>query len=199
MLKPALLLLLCSGLASAQPLAELRGLFQQACNQAQGQSPERLAVGARCEILGVMNEGLLRGQGDWNQFFQFYQVTQSQAVQVGLPQPMLGTWQQIERLMVEVGRSQGHPIGVTAATASTPTAPSGPLGEAARLAQALENQARRQKGSSSEALTALAKLRQDLSNNGNWAQSRRQFFLTRWGLGLSNQSFEALDRALDQL
>jgi hypothetical protein len=48
-------------------------------------------------------------------------------------------------------------------------------------------------------MAALSRLRQDLESQSNWQQSRRQFFLTRWGLGLPNQSFEALDRWLDQL
>lgn len=209
-----LLLLALSAPLWAQPqaqLSQLRDLIRNTISQAPPLEQERQPIIARLELLTVQADNLARGQGDWNNFFRFYQETQTVISRSGaLPGTLAGNWTQIQSLVSDIARGQGRSIGIVGLAyipgEVAPSLPADVVQRALAAAQQLESslgpepagaEARYRQARS--ALTALRKHLQTGTNLGQIVHDRRYFQVVRSALQLAPARFWELDQALDLL
>lgn len=172
--------------------------------QAQAAAGDVLA--ARFELMNAQAQALLRGQGDWEAFLRFYQVTQQQVARAGaLPPAVAQPWARIQAIMTEIGRQRGRPLPPLG---ERPVTSSGGESMGAALAALIELEgelvgpppgcdvARYQ-----DARKQLAELRRALQKGDGPAaiRARRRFYVSRSALQLPAARFWALDQALDRL
>jgi hypothetical protein len=209
-----LLFLALSGLLWAQPqvqLGQLRDLIRNTISQAPPLEPERQPIIARLELLTVQADNLARGEGDWNNFFRFYQETQIVIARSGaLPGTLAGNWTQIQNLVSDIARGQGRSIGIVGLAynpgESGPTLPPEVIGRALAAARQLEDSLGPEPAGADsryhQARNALAALRKHLQSGSNLGQivhDRRYFQVIRSALQLPPARFWELDQALDLL
>ena len=211
------LLLMGLGLAPAWAQEPQMGQLGQALNQAlqqmPGVPPEDQVLGARFELLQAQRESLLRGQGDWDTFFRFYQVTQQQAVRHSpLPSALVGPWNQIQSLMAEIAPRHGRqapplasPTGPLAARPPSQLSPPQVSQALAALQEIEGNVSGPPPGCDvtrfQQARADLTALRQSLQsgNPSRIVRDRRRVQLSRSALQLPESRFWALDQSLDQI